>query len=138
MAVPEQAHMTAAKQVVRYLQGTLQKGLMFSAEDIMYHIYSDAYFAGCVQTRRSATAFGVITAGACVQWSSKLQPNVALSTSEAEYMALAAATREWLWLRNILQFLGLYIKVSAMWKMYIKVSAMWKINLQFTLPQTLV
>ena len=73
-------------------------------------MYSDADFAGGVQSRRSTTAYGVMMCGAVVSWSSKLQHNVALSTAEAEYMALSAAVREWLWIRQVLKFLGMDVK----------------------------
>ena len=49
--------------------------------------YCDANFASDTETRRSTTGFVFTLAGGAITWSSKIQPTVAVSTSEAEYMA---------------------------------------------------
>ena len=56
--------------------------------------YSDADWGDCHDTARSTTGFVLMLAGATIDWRSKLQPTVALSTVEAEAMALCAATVE--------------------------------------------
>ena len=56
--------------------------------------YSDADWGDCPDTARSTTGFVLMLAGAAIDWRSKLQPTVALSTVEAEAMALCAATVE--------------------------------------------
>jgi hypothetical protein len=68
--------------------------------------YCDADFAGDIETRKSTTAYVLMMSGGAVSWRSTLQPTVVLSTSEAEYMAAAAATREVLWFRKLLAAFG--------------------------------
>ena len=75
--------------------------------------YSDADWAGDPVTRRSTTGYVFLISGGPVSWASKLQPTVALSTMEAETMALAAATQEALWLRKLLAELGFPQKSTA-------------------------
>jgi hypothetical protein len=44
--------------------------------------------------------------GGAISWSSHKQPMIALSTTEAKYMAMSQATRKAMWLRSILDELG--------------------------------
>ena len=101
----------AVKHICRYLQGVKGQGLTFQpTQELQLNCYVDADFAGlwthkndqdpvCVKSR---TGY-VFTLGGCpIQWSSKLQSDIALSTTEAEYIALSQAMRELLPLRQLL------------------------------------
>ena len=85
--------MTAAKRILRYLKQTKDLNLTYvrnSPEAIVG--YSDADWAGDVQDRRSTSGNVFLLGGGAITWSSRKQSSVALSTVEAEYMALSVAT----------------------------------------------
>ena len=113
MASPPTVHMQAAKGVVRYLAGTADYGITFGGAGALLLGYCDADYAGDLDTRRSTTGYVFIMHGGAVCWSSKRQPTVAASTTEAEYMAAANAVKEGLWLRTLLRDLHLEISVIS-------------------------
>ena len=105
MAVPTEAHWHAAKGVLRYLKGTASLGVTFGGSDSRSNSqtggrsravlgYCDADYAGDVDTRRSTTGYVFLYNDGAISWSSRRQPTVAASTTEAEYMAEAAAAKE--------------------------------------------
>ena len=106
MSKPTLEHWTAAKAVLRYLAGTTGLGINFTHTTEAVEGYCDADYAGDVNTRKSTTGFVYILNGGAVVWSSKLQPTVAVSTAEAEYMAAAQAVKEALWLKTLLRDFG--------------------------------
>lgn len=88
---------------MRYLKGTLDFGLLYRKDDIKDCVgYSDSDWAGDVDERRSTSGYTFQVSGAAVSWKSKKQSCVALSTAEAEYMALASEAQEAMWLRQLL------------------------------------
>lgn len=107
MSKPTTVHWIAAKSVLRYLAGTTDYGITFGGGDINVRGYCDADYAGDVDTRRSTTGYVFMLNGGAISWSSKRQPTVAASTTEAEYMAAANAVKEALWLRKLLSELHL-------------------------------
>ena len=104
---PNSTHWQAAKSVVRYLAHTKDKGITFRGSSMALTGYCDADYAGDVDTRKSTTGYVFIVNGGAISWNSKRQPTVAASTTEAEYMAAAAATKEGLWLRKLFTSLGI-------------------------------
>lgn len=99
---PGTAHWAAVKRIFRYLKGTLDKVLTFDGKkspDIVG--YSDSDWASDVDDRRSTTGYIFVKCNGAISWCTKKQPTVALSTTEAEYMAMSAATQEALWLRGL-------------------------------------
>jgi hypothetical protein len=102
MKEPSIDHWQAALHVVAYLTGTPNYGLFFASNSERTLVgYSDADFAADLFTRRSTTAYCFIQNGSTVAWKSKLQDTVAVSTTEAEYMAANAAGRTSLWLTQL-------------------------------------
>jgi len=88
-------HLAAIKRVLRYAEGSMDKGLVFDkSSSSVLKGFSDADWAGDRETRHSTTGFTFIFGGAAVSWGSKLQKTVALSTMKAEYMALCEASKE--------------------------------------------
>ena len=98
-------HWKGVKRVLRYVRGTLDNGLIYSANDTNTLLtgYSDADWAGDLSKRRSTTGYVFQIQGSTVSWCSKRQACVARSTTEAEYIALSTTSQEAVWLRRLLQ-----------------------------------
>lgn len=107
MAAPRQEHWRRLIGVVRYVKGTVNYGIKFDGNALGQLVgYSDADFGGDPDKRRSTIGYVFMLAGGAVSWASKLQPTVAASTTEAEYMAAAHAAKEALWLKKLLICFG--------------------------------
>ena len=92
---------------MRYLDGTRNYGLLYDKEKVTDFIgYSDADWAGDLDDRRSISGYLFKLSGAAVSWRSKKQSCVALSTAEAEYMALASTAQKALWMQ-LLQMISM-------------------------------
>jgi hypothetical protein len=102
-------HWEAVKRIFKYLKGTVDLGIMYknSGSEIELVGYTDSDFAGDIDTRRSTSGFIFELSNGPVTWSSQRQKMVTLSTTEAEYVAASLATREALWLRQLLNDVGL-------------------------------
>uniref|UniRef100_A0A2N9GU88 Reverse transcriptase Ty1/copia-type domain-containing protein n=1 Tax=Fagus sylvatica TaxID=28930 RepID=A0A2N9GU88_FAGSY len=108
MAAPRSLHYAAVLRILRYLKGTLFHGLHFSSQSsLTLQAYSDADWAGDPTDRRSTTGYCFLLGDSLISWRSKKQSVVARSSTEAEYRALADTTAELLWLRWLLQDLGI-------------------------------
>ena len=105
MAAPTTIHWQAAKGVLRYVAGTRKFGINYCGLDL--EAYCDADYAGDLDSRRSTTGYLFTMGGGAISWSSRLQPTVAASTTEVEYMAAAYAIKEALWLKTLLSEFGL-------------------------------
>jgi len=101
---PTEAHLTAATRILCYLKGTLNLAMKYQKSEIGMQMtgYSDADWASDPDDRHSTTGHLFVIAGGTVSWLSKKQAIVALSTTEAEYVALCSATQEAVWLRRLL------------------------------------
>lgn len=109
MSHPCWEHWHAVKRIIRYLRGTLDIGLCYGAtEDILVPGYLDSNYAGDIDSRRSMTGYVFTLGGFVVSWKATLQPTVTLSTTEAEYMALTEAAKEGIWLKHMVNHLGLH------------------------------
>ncbi|KAJ3704083.1 hypothetical protein LUZ61_007788 [Rhynchospora tenuis] len=104
MHTPTQNHWVAVKRVLRYLRGTLKHGIMIhSHSSSTLHAYSDADWAGSTDDRRSTSGFCLFLGKNLISWSSKKQPTVSRSSTEAEYRSLALTCTEILWIQNLLK-----------------------------------
>ncbi len=98
---PSVAHMRAARRVLSYLHTTKRRGLTWHAGGPSRVVgYSDASW-NSEEGAKSVSSFVFMLRGAAISYSSKLQSVVALSSSEAEYVALSWAAREAMWLRRL-------------------------------------
>nr|KYP62382.1 Retrovirus-related Pol polyprotein from transposon TNT 1-94 [Cajanus cajan] len=105
---PHKEHWKATKRIFRYLKGTADVGLIYeSSSDCPLAGYSDADYAADLDKRRSLTGYAYTLGSCLVSWKATLQPSVALSTTEAEYMALTEAAKEGIWLRGLISDLGI-------------------------------
>lgn len=104
--VPHSNHLTAVKHVLRYLKGTMDYKIRYERKKEKLCAYSDADWANCRIDRRSYTGYITWFAGAPISWASKKQQTVALSSTEAEYMALADTAREILFIKHVMKELG--------------------------------
>jgi transposase InsO family protein len=100
---PGKQHWMAVKRILRYLKDTMNFGINCDLKSIDLVGYSDADWAGDLDTRRSTTSFLFKLGSVPICWKSKRQPTVALSTAEAEYMALSMAVQTAIWIRKLLK-----------------------------------
>lgn len=102
------SHWRSVKRIFSYLIGTKDLGIMYRSDGDGANLtgFCDADYAGDLETRRSTTGYAFSFANGLVTWSSQRQKLVTLSTTEAEYVAAAAAAREIVWLRKLLRDLG--------------------------------
>jgi hypothetical protein len=104
---PTKQDVVGVKRVLRYIKGTLENGITLGGGDLTPTAFADADFASDTETRRSVSGCIVMFGGGPVMWSSRRQGCVTLSTVEAEYVALCNVTQETMWIRQLLQDLGL-------------------------------
>ena len=99
---PGKEHWAAVKWILRYLRGTSKVCLCFGDGKPMLDGFTDSDMAGDVDSRKSTSGYLMTFAGGAVAWQSKLQKCVALSTTEAEFIAITEACKEELWLKKFL------------------------------------
>ncbi|GKC38211.1 retrovirus-related pol polyprotein from transposon TNT 1-94 [Tanacetum coccineum] len=106
-AKPTKKHLEAIKRVFRYLRGTIHMGLWYPKDNAMaLTAYADADHAGCQDTRRSTSGSAQFLGEKLVSWSSKKQRSTAISTTEAEYIAMSGCCAQILWMRSQLKDYG--------------------------------
>jgi hypothetical protein len=108
MSKPSKDHWIGVKRVLRYLKGTLNYGIKYSANNGNPELigYSDSDWAGDIDTRRSTSGYVFQLSNSVISWSSRKQATVAKSSSEAEYVALSLAAQEAIWLQRLMCDLG--------------------------------
>ena len=110
-ANPSMQHMGALKRILRYLAGTKNYGITYRASPTthddanLFYGYADAAYANA-DGYKSTSGYVFIVGDGAITWRSKKQATIALSSTEAEYVALSEAGREACWLRNLYDELG--------------------------------
>ena len=108
LANPREAHMNAARRVLRYLYHTRHMPLVYNKFDITnlrVVVYADSSWADDADTRRSRYGYALYVGKALICWRSKLHSCVALSTAEAEYCAATEAAKTIKWVTSMLKFM---------------------------------
>ena len=105
-------HVTALKQILRYLAGTKNLGITYSNTFInpndnsnFFYGFANAAYANHDDCK-STSGYVFLAAGGAITWKSKKQTTIALSSTEAEYVALSEAGCKACWLRNLFEELG--------------------------------
>jgi len=107
-ACPKESHLKAVKRILRYVKGTTDFGLWYPKSSSFVLVgYSDADFAGCTLDRKSTSGTCQFLGPCLTSWSSKKQNSVALSTAEAEYVAVGNCVAQILWMKQTLEDFGL-------------------------------
>lgn len=100
--MPTQRDWLEVKRVIKYLKGTATNQLALGSDKSMQLTgYSDADWGQDLNTRKSNSGF-VYFFGGPISWACRKQTCVAQSSTEAEFIALAEASKECIWLRNVL------------------------------------
>src|SRR5215813_8137290 len=96
---PMEQHLKAAKHVLRYLRRMSTLKLRYGSDgDIIPHAYSDSDWGSDKDRWYSVTGYVFMLAGGVICWSSSRQKTMALSSTEAEYMAISKTTKHAIWL----------------------------------------
>nr|GEY51965.1 uncharacterized mitochondrial protein AtMg00810-like [Tanacetum cinerariifolium] len=107
-ARPTEKHVHAVKKIFRYLCGTIHRGLWYPKDySVALTAFADADHAGCLDTRRSTSGSVQFLGERLISWSSKRQKSAAISSTEAEYIALSGCCTQILWMRSQLLDYGL-------------------------------
>jgi len=110
-ANPSQEHMDKALYICRYLVGTQEYRLTYDGPSGAGLVAcTDSDWASDPTGRRSQTGFFLKLAGGLISWTSRAQKTIALSSTEAEYMALSDCSRQVVWMHTLLGELGYHLK----------------------------
>lgn len=112
MQNPGRSHWEAAKHVFRYLKGTRNLWLTFGETRTGLEAFSDADWAS-QEHRHSISGYAFLFDGGAVSWSSKKQSIVALSSTEAEYIATTHAAKEAIWIRAFISEIARSLKLPT-------------------------
>ena len=106
VACPTIENVNGIKRLLRYIRGTASTGITLGGTGLTLEAYADADFANDVKSRRSISGNLLMMVNGPVQWSSRRQPCIALSTVEAKYISLSSVAQTTVWMRGLLTELG--------------------------------
>lgn len=117
MANPNESHFRALDRIWKYLNKFPSIGLSYNCSEIDSQIlgYTDADWGGDTISRKSTSGYLFQLKNNIISWLSMQQKTIALSSCEAEYMALKEAIKESIYLNNLLTFYNklLHINLSS-------------------------
>ena len=103
---PGNAHWTAAQRTIQYLYATRNRMLVLGSPEITLTGWVDSDWGACTDTPRSVSGYAFSLGSGLISWSSKKQPTVATSSTEAEYIASCHGVKEAIWIRSLLNLLS--------------------------------
>ncbi|GJT06832.1 retrovirus-related pol polyprotein from transposon TNT 1-94 [Tanacetum coccineum] len=106
MAEPGREHWKVVKRILIYIKGTSDVALCYGESGLTDKGYVNSDYAGDLDGSKSTTGYVFTLSGGTVSWVSKMQSVVAMSTTEAKYVAAAQASKEAIWLKMLLEELG--------------------------------
>lgn len=108
---PRKAHWNFLKNIVRYLIGKEDYGLINKrGKEISLSCYTDSDHGGCIDTRRSTSGWIILLNSTPIIWKSSRQATTTTSTCESEFVSCSTASKDLLWVRNLLSELGINLK----------------------------
>ncbi|CAM8892812.1 unnamed protein product [Rhodiola kirilowii] len=107
---PSMQHWQAIHRVLRYLKGTINLGLVYSDFPSVIEGYSDASWISNEEDHSSTSGWVFLLGGGAISWASKKQTCISSSIMESEFVALAAASKEAEWLKNLIHEIPLWEK----------------------------
>ncbi|XP_046402884.1 secreted RxLR effector protein 161-like [Ischnura elegans] len=112
---PTQADVVRVKRVFRYIEGTLDLGIVYrsNVDEGFLAIYKDADLGGCTSMGCSTSGVIIRYAGGAISWMSQRQAVVATSTTEAEIIAASEGAKEAFWLSRLFRGITQLIKVPV-------------------------
>eukprot|EP00253_Pinus_taeda_P011894 PITA_11894 len=107
MKTPCEIHWKATKIILRYVRGTVQFGIHYSVEESPLLVgFTDSDWAGDPDDQKSTAGYVFTLGSGPITWAYKKQGAISLSSAEAEYHGAIEASKEALWLRQILSEFG--------------------------------
>eukprot|EP00253_Pinus_taeda_P023702 PITA_23702 len=104
MEIPKEMHWQGEKRILRYVNGTKEYGILyFTTNDFKLVGYTDSYWAGSVDDKKSMMGYVFDLDSGAISWASKKKPIVSISTSEVEYVATTIAMCQVVWMRKMLK-----------------------------------
>ncbi|PNX64827.1 cationic amino acid transporter 1-like protein, partial [Trifolium pratense] len=100
-------HEAALKRILRYVKGTVGYGVLYkkTSDELQMSAWTDSDYAGDLDDRKSTSGSLFMLGSGAISWSSRKQPIVTQSTTEAEFVAAASCSCQCVWLGNVLKHL---------------------------------
>nr|GFA01822.1 hypothetical protein [Tanacetum cinerariifolium]GFA04154.1 hypothetical protein [Tanacetum cinerariifolium] len=134
-ARPTEKHVHMVKRIFRYLRGIVHQGLWYPKDSsVSLTAFADADHAGCQDTRQSTSGSVQFLGERLISWPSERQKSAAISSTEAEYIALSGCCGQILWMRSQLLDYGLAFNKIPMDKIEFLTN---KLGMRSFMPETL-